>query len=149
MVNIINNLESELSPKYVLMGHSYMVRDFLPRVSAKLNIPFVSDIVSVDFNGGPHFSKQVFNAKLATSIEVSAEQSLLSFQSAAFSSDDLKEGGPDTEVQFNVEKSSRHKINSYSRSSRSPFSSTDCIKLVPTIDLLGLPFLAQTRKFFQ
>ena len=100
---VLSDVISELSPKYVLMGHSYMVRDFLPRVSAKLNIPFVSDIVSVDFNGGPHFSKQVFNAKLATSIEVSSEQALLSFQSAAFSSDDLKEGGPDEEVQFNVE----------------------------------------------
>ena len=110
---VLSDIISELSPKYVLMGHSYMVRDFLPRVSAKLNIPFVSDIVSVDFNGGPHFSKQVFNAKLATSIEVSSEQALLSFQSAAFSSDDLKEGGPDTEVQFNVELSD-HDIKSQS-----------------------------------
>ena len=100
---VLSDVISELSPKYVLMGHSYMVRDFLPRVSAKLNIPFVSDIISVDFNGGPHFSKQVFNAKLATSIEVSSEQALLSFQSAAFSSDDLTDGGPDEEVQFNVE----------------------------------------------
>ena len=100
---VLSDVISELSPKYVLMGHSYMVRDFLPRVSAKLNIPFVSDIISVDFNGGPHFSKQVFNAKLATSIEVSSEQALLSFQSAAFSSDDLKDGEPDEEVQFNVE----------------------------------------------
>tara|TARA_B100000482_G_scaffold32343_1_gene20577 strand:+ start:726 stop:1688 length:963 start_codon:yes stop_codon:yes gene_type:complete len=110
---VLSDIISELSPKYVLMGHSYMVRDFLPRVSAKLNIPFVSDIVSVDFNGGPHFSKQVFNAKLATSIEVSSEQALLSFQSAAFSSDDLKEGGPDSEVQFNVELSD-HDIKSQS-----------------------------------
>jgi len=100
---VLSDVISELSPKYVLMGHSYMVRDFLPRVSAKLNIPFVSDIISVDFNGGPHFSKQVFNAKLATSIEVSSEQALLSFQSAAFSSDDLTDGGPDEEVQFDVE----------------------------------------------
>ena len=110
---VLSDVISELSPKYVLMGHSYMVRDFLPRVSAKLNIPFVSDIVSVDFNGGPHFSKQVFNAKLATSIEVRSEQALLSFQSAAFSSDDLKEGAPDAEVQFNVELSD-HDIKSQS-----------------------------------
>ena len=110
---VLSDVISELSPKYVLMGHSYMVRDFLPRVSAKLNIPFVSDIVSVDFNGGPHFSKQVFNAKLATSIEVSSEQALLSFQSAAFSSDNLKEGAPEAEIQFNVELSD-HDIKSQS-----------------------------------
>jgi len=110
---VLSDVISELSPKYVLMGHSYMVRDFLPRVSAKLNIPFVSDIISVDFNGGPHFSKQVFNAKLATSIEVSSDQALLSFQSAAFSSDDLVDGEPDEEVQFNVELSD-HDIKSQS-----------------------------------
>ena len=57
---VLSDIISELSPKYVLMGHSYMVRDFLPRVSAKLNIPFVSDIVSVDFNGGKF---QRFGAK--------------------------------------------------------------------------------------
>ena len=38
---------------------------------------------------------------------------MLSFQSAAFSSDDLKEGAPDAEVQFNVELSD-HDIKSQS-----------------------------------
>ena len=101
---VLSDIVSAMGPKYVLMGHSYMVRDFVPRVSAKLNIPFVSDIISVDFNNGsPLFSKQVFNAKLATSIEVSSEQALLSFQSAAFSSDDIEKGGPDSEEAFDVQ----------------------------------------------
>ena len=101
---VLSDVITELSPKYVLFGHSYMVRDFVPRVSAKLNIPFVSDIISVDFNdGNPHFSKQVFNAKLATSIEISSDQALLSFQSAAFSNDDIEEGEPESEVDFNVQ----------------------------------------------
>jgi electron transfer flavoprotein alpha subunit len=101
---VLSDVISSMAPKYVLMGHSYMVRDFVPRVSAKLSIPFVSDIISVDFNNGsPLFSKQVFNAKLATSIEVSSDQALLSFQSAAFSSDDIQEGGPDSEEVFDVQ----------------------------------------------
>ena len=101
---VLSDIVSAMGPKYVLIGHSYMVRDFVPRVSAKLNIPFVSDIISVDFNNGsPLFSKQVFNAKLATSIEVSSEQALLSFQSAAFSSDDIEKGGPDSEEAFDVQ----------------------------------------------
>ena len=101
---VLSDVVSAMGPKYVLIGHSYMVRDFVPRVSAKLNIPFVSDIISVDFNNGsPLFSKQVFNAKLATSIEVSSEQALLSFQSAAFSSDDIEKGGPDSEEAFDVQ----------------------------------------------
>ena len=31
---VLADIINDLSPKYVLMGHSYMVRDFLPRVSA-------------------------------------------------------------------------------------------------------------------
>ena len=49
------------------------------------------------------YSKQVFNAKLATNIELSSEQALLSFQSAAFSSDEIEEGGADSEVDFEVQ----------------------------------------------
>ena len=94
---------SELSPKYVLMGHSYMVRDFLPRVSAKLDIPFVSDIISVDYdNDSPIFSRQVFNAKLATKVKATSDTVLLSFQSAAFSSDDMQIGGSESQSDFSV-----------------------------------------------
>ena len=108
-----NNFESsgysdvikDLSPKYVIMGHSYMVRDFLPRVSAKLDIPFVSDIISVTYDGdSPVFARQVFNAKLATNIQSdsSSETTLLSFQSAAFSSDNIELGGSDAATVFEV-----------------------------------------------
>ena len=31
---VLSDVITELSPKYVLFGHSYMVRDFVPRVSA-------------------------------------------------------------------------------------------------------------------
>ena len=99
----LSQIVSELSPKYVLMGHSYMVRDFLPRVSAKLDIPFVSDIITVDYNSdSPIFSRQVFNAKLATKVKADAETVLLSFQSAAFSSDDIESGGLDNQSDFSV-----------------------------------------------
>jgi len=99
----LSQVISELSPKYVLMGHSYMVRDFLPRVSAKLNIPFISDIITVDYDSDfPTFSRQVFNAKLATKVQADAETVLLSFQSAAFSSDDIESGGLDNQSDFSV-----------------------------------------------
>ena len=99
----LSQVISELSPKYVLMGHSYMVRDFLPRVSAKLNIPFISDIITVDYDSdSPTFSRQVFNAKLATKVQADAETVLLSFQSAAFSSDDIESGGLDNQSDFSV-----------------------------------------------
>ncbi len=94
---------SELSPKYVLMGHSYMVRDFLPRVSAKLDIPFISDIIAVGYDSdSPIFSRQVFNAKLATKVKATSDTVLLSFQSAAFSSDDIQIGGSENQSDFSI-----------------------------------------------
>ena len=85
------------------MGHSYMVRDFLPRVSAKLDIPFVSDIIAVEYDGdSPIFSRQVFNAKLATKVKTTSDTVLLSFQSAAFSSDDMQIGGSENQSDFSV-----------------------------------------------
>ena len=99
----LSQIVSELSPKYVLMGHSYMVRDFLPRVSAKLDIPFVSDIIAVEYDGdSPIFSRQVFNAKLATKVEATSDTVLLSFQSAAFSSDGMQIGGSENQSDFSV-----------------------------------------------
>ena len=99
----LSQVISELSPKYVLMGHSYMVRDFLPRVSAKLNMPFVSDIIAVDYDSdSPIFSRQIFNAKLATKVKANSDTVLLSFQSAAFSSDDMQIGGSENQSDFSV-----------------------------------------------
>ena len=44
------------SPNTIIAGHTYQTRDFMPKVSAKLDIPFIPDIVALD-NG--HFVKQV------------------------------------------------------------------------------------------
>ena len=85
-------IESE-SVQYLFAGHSYQVRDFIPRVSAKLGIPFLGDNIAVRTEGGsPVFTKQVFHAKLAADVTASSSPFLVSFQSAAFSSDDAASG---------------------------------------------------------
>ena len=102
---VLSDIINEYEPKFVIMGHSYMVRDFLPRVSAKLDLPFISDIISVTYdNDNPVFARQVFNAKLATNIqpEQGSNTTLLSFQSAAFSSDDIELGGNESSLTFDV-----------------------------------------------
>ena len=101
----LDQIISELSPKYVLMGHSYMVRDFLPRVSAKSDVPFISDIISVTYHDNvPIFARQVFNAKIATNVQADSNNNttLLSFQSAAFSSDDIEAGSPENQIDFSL-----------------------------------------------
>ena len=80
-------IESE-SPRTVVIGHSYQTRDFMPRVSAKLDIPFIPDIISLEDG----FVKQVLNAKLNASVTTSADQVILSFQSATFSEEAMDTG---------------------------------------------------------
>ncbi len=90
---ITSVLEQE-KPRFVFMGHTYMVRDFLPRVSARLRIPIISDVIQFRIDdGAPVFTKQVFNAKLAADIvSQSKGTTLVSFQSAAYQSDQAEAG---------------------------------------------------------
>ena len=93
--SIVSQVIETLSPNLVVAGHTYQTRDFMPRVSAKLRIPFIPDIVSMNNN---KFVKQILNAKLNAEISPKSNQFILSFQSAAFSEDDLKLGFCGSEV---------------------------------------------------
>ena len=93
--SIVSQVIETLSPNLIVAGHTYQTRDFMPRVSAKLRIPFIPDIVSMNNN---KFVKQILNAKLNAEISPKSNQFILSFQSAAFSEDDLKLGSCDSEV---------------------------------------------------
>ena len=81
-------IESE-SPKIIVAGHTYQTRDFMPRVSAGLHIPFIPDVVSLSDSG---FVKQVLNAKLNATASSNSDQVILSFQSAAFSEENIRSG---------------------------------------------------------
>ena len=93
--SIVSQVIETLSPNLIVAGHTYQTRDFMPRVSAKLRIPFIPDIVSMNNN---KFVKQILNAKLNAEISPKSNQFILSFQSAAFSEEDLKLGSCDSEV---------------------------------------------------
>jgi electron transfer flavoprotein alpha subunit len=91
---ILSKIIKEEDPKNIVLGHTYQTRDFAPRLSARLNIPFIPDII---FSGQGKFTKQVLNAKLNASVECLTEQKILSFQSAAYSEEDMKNGS--TEIR--------------------------------------------------
>jgi len=80
-------------PSYVFFGHTYMVRDYVPKISAQLQRPFLCDVISLKTNDGLSFAKQAFNAKLAADLGVASEGTILvSFQSAAFNADLISSG---------------------------------------------------------
>jgi len=82
------------SPKYIFFGHTYQVRDFVPKLSAKLMKPFLADSVAFETNeDSTVLTKQMYNAKLLSDmVPVNEPPYLVSFQSAAFSSNNIKPG---------------------------------------------------------
>ena len=86
---VVADIIKNESPKFIVAGHTYQTRDFMPRVSAKLDIPFIPDIIGID---GGKFFKQILNAKLNASIFSSSNQMIISFQSASFNEEFISEG---------------------------------------------------------
>ena len=86
--DVVSQVIKSESPKTIVAGHSYQTRDFMPRVSAKLDIPFIPDIISMDDG----IVKQVLNAKLNALVTTSADQVILSIQSATFSEEAMVTG---------------------------------------------------------
>lgn len=95
----IEKVISENNFSYVLFGHTYQVRDYVPKISAKLMRPFLADNIKMSIsNRSIEFTKQTFNAKLLADIQTSdSGLYLVSFQSASFSLDAIKPGS--SEIQ--------------------------------------------------
>ena len=92
---VVTKVIQSIDPDIIIAGHSYQTRDFMPRVSARLDIPFISDVTMVD---GDNYTKQVLNAKLNCTISSSSEKKILSFQSASFSEEDIQNGSSSSET---------------------------------------------------
>jgi len=90
----VKQIIDQENPTYMLFGHTYQVRDYVPRLSAKLNKPFLVDNIAIRVEDGqPIFTKQMFNAKLSADVEANGSGPfLVSFQSAAFSMDAVAAG---------------------------------------------------------
>ena len=91
---IIKQVIDSISPNVIITGHTYQARDFMPRISASLDIPFIPDVIEIEDN---IYIKQVLNSKLNASISSSEEQILVSFQSASFSEEDIVKGSSSSE----------------------------------------------------
>ena len=91
---VIRQIIERESPKYILFGHSYQVRDYVPKLSAKLRKPFLADSVTFDISEDSAVStKQMYNAKLLSDITSNEEPPyLISFQSATLNSDNINSG---------------------------------------------------------
>ena len=86
---VIAQVVQSTNPDIIIAGHTYQTRDFMPRVSARIDIPFIPDIIMVEQDS---YTKQVLNSKLNSSVSSLSDKKILSFQSACFSEEDMLSG---------------------------------------------------------
>ena len=80
------------SPDILIVGHSYEARDWVPRLSARLDIPFISDCIGFKNDGEFTLVRSVYQGKFNADVCVNSDKSIVSFQSGAFRTDGLKTG---------------------------------------------------------
>ena len=91
-IQAMNNVVSAESADILVFGHSYEARDWVPRLSARLDIPFVSDCISFKIDSKLTLVRSVYQGKFNSDLSVKSEKFILSFQSGAFRADTLKTG---------------------------------------------------------
>lgn len=91
----LKQIVEQEKPAFVFFAHTYMVRDYAPKLAGALGVPLISDCTRHKMeNGTPIFVRQVFQGKIDADFSFEGEgPNLVSFQAGAFSPDDVQSGG--------------------------------------------------------
>lgn len=83
----------QLDPAFVIMTHTYQVRDFAPKLAARFGRDVICDCIRYNINGSQVvFSRRVFLGKLDADVIGSASPLFVTFQSGAFRADQAQKG---------------------------------------------------------
>jgi electron transfer flavoprotein alpha subunit len=81
----IQQLIESQGVKIVVFPHTYQVRDYAPKLAARLGKPLISDVVGSKPDGnGPVFVRQLFQGKLNAEVHSTGEPIFVSIQAGAF-----------------------------------------------------------------
>ncbi len=83
-----------VSPQYVIMSHTYVARDFAPKLAARFGKGMISDCIRMTSDGGKMtFTRRIFLGKLDADIVADGEAPVfVTFQSGAFRGDQAAKG---------------------------------------------------------
>lgn len=87
-------------PQYVVMSHTYQVRDFAPKVAARLGRELVGDCIRYRVDGGNlTLTRRIFLGKLDADVTIGGEAPhFVTFQSGAFRGDAAEKGSAAVET---------------------------------------------------
>lgn len=86
--------------QYIVMAHTYRVRDFAPKIAARLDREVVADVIRYKADGGKLvFTRRIFLGKLDADVTVGGEAPyFVTFQSGAFRGDSAAKGSAEVEI---------------------------------------------------
>ncbi len=87
----LENIIKQYCPDIIVFGHTYEARDWVPRLSARLDIPFVSDCIGYKIENDLVLTRSIYQGKFNSDVSVKNSKLIISFQSGAFRSDSLIE----------------------------------------------------------
>ena len=81
-------------PQYVIMSHTYLARDFAPKVAARFGKGLIGDCIRMNVDGGKTtFTRRIFLGKLDADVVSEGEPpTFATFQSGAFRGDQAVKG---------------------------------------------------------
>jgi electron transfer flavoprotein alpha subunit len=84
----------QLDPALVLMTHTYLVRDFAPKLAARFKKSLISDCIRASVDGGKvGFTRRIFLGKLDADVSSDGEAPVFAtFQSGAYRADQAAKG---------------------------------------------------------
>jgi electron transfer flavoprotein alpha subunit len=84
-------------PGYIVLPHTYQVRDFVPALATRLGEVFISDVVAI--SDGPVFTRQLMQGRLQGSYRhTGSGPCFVSVQAGAFRADSLKSGAAEVKT---------------------------------------------------
>lgn len=96
-----------LSPRVVLLPHTYQTRDFAPMLAARLRAPLITDVVAITGSGDDAlFSRPMFQGKLVAQVRPQGRGLFfVTCQVGAFRADPAVRGGraPVTRVEVSID----------------------------------------------
>lgn len=83
-----------LNPQYIVMSHTYQVRDFAPKVAARLGREVVGDCIRYKGDGGTIvLTRRIFLGKLDADVSLGGDAPyFVTFQSGSFRGDNAEKG---------------------------------------------------------
>ena len=93
-VTALAQVVESVSPRFVVLPHTYQTRDFVPALAARLGRALITDVTAIaGTSEAPTFLRPMFQGKLAAEVRPAREgPCFVTFQIGAFRGDQVKRG---------------------------------------------------------